>query len=92
MPEGCGEQKMKNFALSIYAYKYLKSNELANATVTEKALEAITNGYQGIKRRQSLSGGFKLWNQNVDGIWLTAYAAQLLGDASGLIDVEEDVL
>lgn len=92
MPEGCGEQKMKNFALAIYAYKYLKSNDLANATMTENALEAIMNGYQSIKGRQSLSGGFKLWNENVDGIWLTAYAAQLLGDASELIDIDVTVM
>lgn len=52
----------------------------------------MRKAYQKIKSLQSADGGFKFFEDSSDGVWLTAYIAQILGDARAVINIDNDVM
>lgn len=92
LPEEGLEEKIKDFALSIYTYKHYTLINRANDPVAQKALENIRKNYQKIKSIQLTNGGFKLFKDLSEGVWITAYIAQVLGDASDFINIDADVM
>jgi A-macroglobulin TED domain len=88
-PEGCGEQKMKDFALAIYSYKYMKSSGQFNASALQSAFDAILVGYQTTLGMRTEYGTYNLWSklhEKSDSVWLTAYVTQLLLEAGSIVE------
>lgn len=64
---------------------------MIHAAEAKNAMNIMQKGYQDARAMQGENGGFKLWSHSdsSEGIWLTAYVAQLLGDASEFISIDE---
>ncbi len=84
-PYGCSEQitskAWNNLMLKALIERYdLKSEQWGSGEDVEKRL---LNAQLKLANRQSYSGGFSLWGQGDEELWLTAYIAEFLLDVKG---------
>jgi hypothetical protein len=95
-PYGCGEQTISSTYPSLLLLRYYKQNPAAAegsaaAALRERAERYLVEGYKRLLNYQDASGGFTYWGHGNPDLALTTYALRFLNEASGLIEVDEEV-
>lgn len=93
-PYGCGEQTISSTYPSLLWLKNYKQMgaPVGGADVHKRAGRYLRAGYARLLNYRDESGGFTYWGRGEPDIALTAYALRFLSDASGLIDLDQDVI
>ena len=96
-PYGCGEQTISSTYPSLLLLRYYKQNpsaaegSAAAAALRARAERYLLEGYKRLLNYQDEGGGFTYWGHGNPDLALTAYALRFLSEASGLIEVDEEV-
>ncbi|KAF2350143.1 Alpha-2-macroglobulin [Trinorchestia longiramus] len=89
MPYGCGEQNLARFAPNIYIMHYLERSQQVNATVTEKIIRYMNQGYERQLKYRRTDGSYSSFgNRDKYGsTWLTAFVLKSYAQAKAYISV-----
>ncbi|KAG8228773.1 hypothetical protein J437_LFUL007766 [Ladona fulva] len=86
LPMDSAEQNMFNFAALYYTTMYMRLINQRNKTLERQSFHHMNIGYQRQLSFMAPDGSFKLfrsdWNQSSSSVWLTAYCARVLQEAS----------
>ena len=94
MPSGCFEQTSSSLYPDILALKYLKTNNLSNSEIEEKALNYISAGYQKLLTYEvpGKKGGYSLYGNSPAEPVITAFGLMEMVDLSEVYNVDENVI
>lgn len=74
MAEGCGEQRMRKFATTIMARRYLDETLQSTKEDKKKFDNILAQSYQEVMSLQNSDGSFDLWGTNkVTDLWKSLY-------------------
>jgi len=93
-PYGCGEQTISSTYPSVMVLNYhakLKGGG-DEPPVVGRARTYARLGYERLLGYRAPGGGFTYWGRGDADLALTAYALRFLSDASGVVDVDENVI
>ena len=80
------EQNMFSFAANLFTIMYMRLINQRNKTLEKEAFNHMNEGYQRQLSYLKEDGSFSLfrsdWNNSDSSVWLTAYCARILQDAS----------
>jgi hypothetical protein len=95
-PYGCGEQTISSTYPSVMLLDLYRRQhgdlEGELPPVVERARRYARDGYERLLGYRAPGGGFTYWGRGDPDLALTAYALRFLGDASRVIDVDDDVI
>lgn len=85
-PLDAAETNMFSFAANMYTILYMRLISQRNRTIEKQAFHYMNIGYQKQMSYMNYEGAFTLfradWNQSSPSVWLTAYCARILQEAS----------
>lgn len=85
-PLDAAETNMFSFATNMYTILYMRLISQRNRTIEKQAFHYMNIGYQKQMSYMNYEGAFTLfrsdWNQSAPSVWLTAYCARTLQEAS----------
>ena len=90
-PYGCGEQTISSTYPSLLLLRNYKQTG-NDFPLRGRAERYLNTGYTRLLNYRDDSGGFAYWTGSKPDIALTAYALRFLTDASGVIEVDHDVV
>ncbi|XP_076260328.1 macroglobulin complement-related isoform X2 [Rhynchophorus ferrugineus] len=86
LPMDSAEQNMFSFAANMYTLLYMRYTQQENRTLQKQAFHYLNVGYQRQLSFMQPDGSFSTfrsdWNQSASSVWLTAYCARILQEAS----------
>lgn len=86
LPMDSAEQNMFSFAANLYTLMYMRLINQRNKTTEKNAFQHLNIGYQRQLSFMMPDGSFSLfrsdWNQSESSVWLTAYCARILQEAT----------
>lgn len=94
MPTGCFEQTSSSLYPDILVLKYLKSNDLSNEEIENKALGYISAGYQKLLTYEvpGEKGGYSLYGNSPAEPVITAFGLMEFKELSEVYTVDENVI
>ncbi|MBA3241676.1 MAG: carboxypeptidase regulatory-like domain-containing protein, partial [Acidobacteria bacterium] len=95
-PYGCGEQTISSAYPSVLVLNYAEAGGRGKGGIEPRvaalARRYTREGYERLLGYRAREGGFTYWGRGEPDLALTAYALRFLTDASGVIEVDEDVV
>ncbi|ENN78171.1 hypothetical protein YQE_05324, partial [Dendroctonus ponderosae] len=86
LPMDSAEQNMFSFAVNMYTLLYMRYTQQKNKTLQRDAFHYLNVGYQRQLSFLQPDGSFSTfrsdWNNSASSVWLTAYCARILQEAS----------
>lgn len=86
LPMDSAEQNMFSFAANMYTLLYMRYTQQKNKTLQKQAFHYLNVGYQRQLSFLQPDGSFSTfrsdWNNSASSVWLTAYCARILQEAS----------
>lgn len=86
LPMESAEQNMFSFAANLFTVMYMRLINQRNKTIEKHAFHHMNEGYQRQLSYMKEDGSFSLfrsdWNNSDSSVWLTAYCARILQEAS----------
>ncbi|KAE8620188.1 hypothetical protein XENTR_v10010139 [Xenopus tropicalis] len=95
VPSGCGEQNMMSMTPSVIATRYLDTIgqwDRVGLELREKAINTIKKGYSQQLAYRKSDNSYAAFANRPSSTWLTAYVAKVFAMASGLTNIDKDVV
>lgn len=93
LPDGCGEQNMKNLAPTLYTMRYLKVTGKLTADAEEKGYKYMRIGYANqLNKGRREDGSYAAFTSRPANTWLTAFVTKVFCQSSELIYIDDNVL